>query len=76
MRAQLPCLPYYLQASAQASSREPQADDLALHVSYAWAGLSRGCHQHPYQLPPTSVELLGMIAVVEEFVGRVKTVVG
>ncbi len=49
MKAQLLCLPYYLQAPSPKS----QADDLAQRVSYAWAGLSRACHQHPYELPPT-----------------------
>jgi len=50
MRAQLLCLPHYLQAPKALS---PQADDLAQRVSYAWAGLSGACHQHPYELPPT-----------------------
>jgi hypothetical protein len=67
MRAQLLCLPYFLQAS----SPKPQADDLAQRVSYAWAGLSGACHQHPYELPPTSAELLGWLGTVEEFVADV-----
>ena len=37
-----------------------------------WAGLSRACHQHPYELPPTSSELLGWLATVEALVARVK----
>lgn len=49
MKAQLLCLPFYLQAP----SPKPQADHLAQRVSYAWAGLSGACHQHPYELPPT-----------------------
>lgn len=79
MKAQLSCLPYYLQAA----SRKPQADshgagrkpqaDLAQRVSYAWAGLSRACHQHPYELPPTSAELQGWLATVDELVARVST---
>ena len=73
MRAQLLCLPYYLQASTQAAGRKPQADDLAQRVSYAWAGLSRACHQHPYELSPTSVELLGWLGTVEQLVDRVST---
>jgi hypothetical protein len=60
MKAQLLCLPHYL-----------GDEELAERVSYAWAGLSGACHQHPYELPPTSVELLGWLGTVEEFVARV-----
>lgn len=67
MRAQLLCLPYFLQAP----SPKPQADHLAERVSYAWAGLSGACHQHPYELPPTSAELLGWLGTVDELVARV-----
>ena len=42
-------------------------------VSYAWAGLSRACHQHPYELSPTSVELLGWLGTVEQLLDRVST---
>ena len=56
-RAQLLCLPFYL-----------GDEDLAERVSYTWSGLSRACHQHPYELAPTSSELLGWIATVEELV--------
>ena len=68
------CLPYYLQTSSPKPQAAGQADDLAQRVSYAWAGLSRACHQHPYELPPTSVELLGWLGTVEEFVSHVKAV--
>lgn len=37
-RAQLLCLPAYLRGE----------EALAERVSYAWAGLSRACHQHAY----------------------------
>ncbi len=83
MRAQLLCLPYYLQVAKPPSLQAPvqapttpslqahgHADDLAQRVSYSWAGLSRACHQHPYELPPTSVELLGWLGTVEELVDR------
>lgn len=60
MRAQLLCLPHYL-----------GDEELAERASYAWAGLSRACHQHPYELPPTSAELLGWLGTVEELVTRV-----
>jgi len=78
MRAQLLCLPHFLSTFAKATVDKqasklpgPQADHLAQRVSYAWAGLSGACHQHPYELPPTSVELLGSLGTVEDFVGRV-----
>ena len=62
-RAQLLCLPFYLHGD----------EELAERVSYAWAGLSRACHQHPYELSPTSSELLGWLATVEQLVARVKS---
>ena len=63
-RAQLLCLPLYL-----------GDEELAERVSYAWAGLSRACHQHPYELSPTSPELLGLLHVAEELVARVGVIV-
>lgn len=61
-RAQLLCLSYYL-----------GDEELAERVSYAWAGLSRACHQHPYELSPTSSELLGWLGTVEQLVAHVKS---
>ena len=69
MKAQLLCLPYYLQAPSPKS--QAGGDHLAERVSYAWAGLSGACHQHPYELPPTSVALLGWLGTVDELVARV-----
>ena len=60
-KAQLLCLPQYL-----------GDEELAERVAYAWAGLSRGCHQHPYELPPTSTELLGWLLTVEQFIAKVQ----
>ena len=57
-RAQLLALPVYLR----------REDDLAERVSYAWAGLSRACHQHAYELPPTADELAAWIATVEQLI--------
>lgn len=57
-RAQLLCLPSYL----------PDGEDLGERVSYTWSGLSLACHQHAYELPPTSSELLGWMATVEELI--------
>jgi hypothetical protein len=59
-RAQMICLPSYLHDNK----------DLAGRVSYAWTALSRACHQHPYELSPTSSELLGWIGTVEELVAH------
>ena len=42
--------------------------DLAKRVAYAWAGLSRACHQHAYELPPTADELAGWIDTVEQLI--------
>jgi hypothetical protein len=64
-RAQLLCLPAYL----------PGNEELAERVSYTWAGLSRACHQHAYELPPTSSELLGWLTAVEQLVARVRSLV-
>lgn len=42
------------------------AESVAI-VRVAYAGLSSGCHHHPYELPPTRAELDGLIAAVEGF---------
>jgi hypothetical protein len=54
-RAQLLCLSYFL-----------GDERLAEQTSYAWAGLSRACHQHPYELPPTVTELSEWLATVQQ----------
>lgn len=64
-RAQLLCLGYYL-----------GDERLAEQTSYAWACLSRACHQHPYELPPTSNELLESVSSAEALihaVGKIKS---
>jgi hypothetical protein len=43
---QLLCLPAYL----------PDRQ-LAGKAAHAWAALTRACHHHPYELPPTAEEL-------------------
>ena len=63
-RAQLLCLPFYLRGD----------EDLAEGANYAWAGLSRACHQHAYELPPTWSELSGWLATVEQLVAHVKSI--
>jgi hypothetical protein len=60
MRAQLLCLPAYL--------CDGGADRLAARTGYAWIRLSRACHQHVYELPPTATELGAWIDIVDEFV--------
>ena len=64
-KAQLLCLPSYLHG----------AGDLAERVAYAWVGLSRASHQHAYELPPTSSELIVWIEVVDQFVAQVHSAV-
>ena len=39
--------------------------ELAGRIHHAWNALTRACHQHPYELPPTAAELSDWIAVVE-----------
>lgn len=46
MRAQLACLPTYL---------EPP--ELAGRLAYTWSALSTACHHRAYELPPTASEL-------------------
>jgi hypothetical protein len=55
-RAKLICL----------SARHPDPA-LARRVAHAWQALSRACHHHPYELPPTARELEGWMATVERF---------
>ena len=54
-RAQLLLLPHYL-------TDDP---DLVADVREAWSGLSRACHHHAYELPPTSAELRGWWVTVD-----------
>ena len=46
--------------------REYHADaELAGRVHHAWNALSRACHHHPYDLPPSAGELQGWLETVE-----------
>jgi hypothetical protein len=58
--AQLLCLPSFLD------------ENLAERASHAWRALSRGCHQHPYELAPAAEEL----AVWLDIAGEVVAVIG
>lgn len=37
----------------------------ALAIEHAWVGLTRACHHHAYELPPTAVELAGWLDTVD-----------
>jgi hypothetical protein len=45
---------------------------LALRADSAWAALSRACHDHPYELPPTAAELAGWFETTEQLVRAVR----
>ena len=40
--------------------------DLAARVAHTWSALSRACHHHPYELPPTVDELKSWMEPVRE----------
>lgn len=42
------------------------APAVAAEAEYAWAALSRACHQHPYELVPTAGELAGWIESADD----------
>ena len=48
--AQLLVLPSYL-----------RDQDAARDAAYAWSALSRACHHHAYELPPTASEMRALI---------------
>jgi hypothetical protein len=59
MRCQLLCLPGFL------------ADhELAGRAAHAWSALTRACHHHPYELPPTAEELNRWFDAVEAVIKR------
>ena len=55
-RAQLICLREYL-----------ADDDLAGRVHHAWNALSRACHHHPYDLPPSAAELEAWLETIDRW---------
>src|SRR6476646_10362156 len=58
-----------LRASARAQLlclRQWVLPDLAGRAYYTWSALSEACHQHAYDLPPTSSELAAWIETVDE----------
>jgi streptogramin lyase len=58
-KCQLLCLPVFL------SDRR-----LAGRAAHAWVALTRACHQHPYELPPTADELERWLDAVEAVIKR------
>jgi hypothetical protein len=57
VRAQLLCLRIFLEDTATADE-----------VNLAWWALTRACHHHSYELPPTAAELRALIDTVDRFV--------
>ncbi len=53
-RAKLLCLRHWIQP------------EVAGRAAYTWSALSEACHQHAYDLAPTSSELAGWIESVDE----------
>jgi hypothetical protein len=49
----------------------PAVADAVASLRVAYAGLSAGCHHHPYELPPTRAELDGLLVTVEGFASTV-----
>jgi len=60
-RAQLLALPVY--------HDDPR---LAREVGSVWNSLSRACHYHAYELPPTQSELQAMLSVAQRFAASVQ----
>jgi hypothetical protein len=58
-RCQLLCLPAFLPDHR-----------LAGRAAHAWAALTRACHHHPYELPPTADELERWLDAVEAVIKR------
>lgn len=56
MRSQLICLSVYVD------------NTIAAQASSAWASLSRACHHHPYELPPSIPQIEESLGVVDELI--------
>lgn len=61
VHAQLLCLGEYL-----------RDEELAATARQAWDALSRACHHHPYELPPSADELRHWIGEVERLAEAVE----
>jgi hypothetical protein len=64
MSAQLLVLPSYL--------RDQEA---ARDASYAWSALSRACHHHAYELPPTASELRSLIKLTRRVAAAIEAMI-
>ena len=62
MSAQLLVLPSYL--------RDQEA---ARDAAYVWSALSRACHHHAYELPPTASELRSLIGLTRRVVAAIES---
>lgn len=51
-------------------------DGVASIAATAWAGLSRACHQHAYELTPTVGEIRHLIDLVAALIARTGTGIG
>ena len=61
--------PTMIRASARARIlclRQWVQPNLAGRTAYTWSALSRACHQHAYELAPTTSELSGWLDTVDE----------
>lgn len=61
MRTQLLCLPSFLGDAS-----------LAGRVAHGWSALTTACHQHPYELAPTALELEQWLDVAQEFLAAIE----
>jgi hypothetical protein len=61
MASQLLVLPSYL--------RDQEA---ARDAAYAWSALSRACHHHAYELPPTASELRALIQLTRRVAAAIE----
>jgi|SRR5690606_8786225 len=48
-------------------------EEAARDARYTWAVLSRACHHHVYELPPTGEELEGLIDRVSAFIQKIQS---
>lgn len=46
--------------------------DAARDASYAWSALSRACHHHAYELPPTASELRSLIKLTRRVAAAIE----
>jgi hypothetical protein len=47
--------------------------EAARDASYAWSALSRACHHHAYELPPTASELRALIDLTRRVAAAIES---